>query len=111
MLARRLAQYCMSTLVQDDENILQHVWSYKLYVSDSIYSFGADQGIFPILSWGKASNQVGNTSPLLRGLSFLLLGCPNPLVYVTKSNIPDLEIDRKIMKYTERYKMATLFLY
>jgi hypothetical protein len=42
MLARRLVQHYMSTLIQNDENILQHVWWYTLYASNSIYPFGDD---------------------------------------------------------------------
>jgi hypothetical protein len=64
-----------------------------------------------MLGWGKASNQIENASPLFRGLSFLLLGCTTPSVCVTKSGIPNLEIDREMMKYSERHKMATLYLY
>jgi hypothetical protein len=80
-------------------------------VSGSVYPFGADQGNCPILNWGISFDQIENASPLLRGLLFLLLGYSAPSVYVTKSGIPDLEIDRKIMKYDERYNMSTLYLY
>jgi hypothetical protein len=110
MLARRPVQRCMSTLARDDEYVLQHVWSYKPYASGSVHLFGADWNFFPILSLSEASNQIRNTSLLFRRLSFLLLCWLSPLVCVTKADIPDLEIDRKIMKYAKRRKMETLYL-
>jgi hypothetical protein len=88
----------MSTLVWDDEYILQHVWSYKSYASGSVHPFGTDRENYPMLRWGRASDQIGNVSPVSRGLSFLLLGCSAPSFYVTMSGVPDLEIDQKVMK-------------
>jgi hypothetical protein len=60
MLAHRLVQCYLSTLVQYDENVLQHIWSYKMYASGGIYSFGTDRDNCPMHSWGKT----------FRGLSF-----------------------------------------
>jgi hypothetical protein len=101
----------MSTLIRDDKNLLQHVWSHKPYASGSVYPFGANRKNYPMLSWGKVSDPIGNVSPLLRGLSFLPLGCSAPSVCVTMPSVPDLEIDQKIMEYVERYTPATLYLY
>jgi hypothetical protein len=50
MSARRPVQHCMSTLICDDEYVLQHIWSYKPYASDGIHPFGADQKIFQYLA-------------------------------------------------------------
>jgi hypothetical protein len=83
----------MSTLVRDDKNILQHVWSYKLYVSHNIYPFCADLENCLILSWSKISDQIGNASPLFRGLSFLLLDYVAHSVCHTESDVPNSEID------------------
>jgi hypothetical protein len=33
------------------------------------------------------------------------------LVCVTKPGDPDLEIDQKIIRYVDRYKLRTLYLY
>jgi hypothetical protein len=63
-----------------------------------------------MLSLGKASNQIRNMPPLFRGLSFLLLSCTAPSVCVTKLGVLNLEIDQKMMRYSERCKMATLYL-
>jgi hypothetical protein len=52
-----------------------------------------------ILSWGKASNRIQNTSLLFRGLSLLLMDYVVPSVYVTELGVPDSEIDRKRNKY------------
>jgi hypothetical protein len=81
------------------------------YASGSVYPFGVDREIFLILSWGKASNQIRNTSLLYRSLSFWLLAYLAPSVCVPRLGVPSLEIDRKIMRYTERYKMKILYLY
>jgi hypothetical protein len=99
----------MSTLVQDDENVLQHVQLYKSYASDNVYPFGADREGCPIVSWVKHLTRTCH--PFLRGLSFLLVACISPSVCVTESGIPDSEIDRKIMKYAERCNLATPYLY
>jgi hypothetical protein len=48
-----------------------------------------------ILSSGRASDWIENASPLFRGLSFLLMDCIVPSVYVTKPGVPDSEIDYK----------------
>jgi hypothetical protein len=42
-LARKLVQCCMLTLVWDDEDVLQHVWSYEPYALCIVYPFDADQ--------------------------------------------------------------------
>jgi hypothetical protein len=80
-------------------------------VSGSVYMFGTDRACRLILSWGRASDQIENVSPLFRGLSFLLLGCIAPSICVTMLGIPDSEIDQKIMTRVERLKMATLYVY
>jgi hypothetical protein len=49
MLERRLAQCCMSTLIQDDEYVLQQVWSYKSYAFGSVHPFDADRKFFQYL--------------------------------------------------------------
>jgi hypothetical protein len=64
-----------------------------------------------ILSWGKSSDRIENVTPLFIGLSFLLMDCIVPSVCVTEAGVPDSMIDRKIKKYSERYRMSTLFLY
>jgi hypothetical protein len=61
-----------------------------------------------ILSWGNASDQIENASPLFRVLSFLLMDCIVSLVCVTESGVPNSDIDQKTMTYDERYEMATL---
>jgi hypothetical protein len=86
----------MSTLIWDDENVLQHILSYMSYASDSVYLFGADRACCPMLSWGRASNQIGYASPLFRGLLFLLMDYIVPSICVTESGIPNSEIDRKM---------------
>jgi hypothetical protein len=53
-------------------DFLQHVWLYKLYASGKVYPFGTNRGIFPIISWGKAYDQI---ELLFRSLLFWLLGC------------------------------------
>jgi hypothetical protein len=73
MLARKLVPHCLSTLIRDDEYILQHVWSYKSYASGNVYTFVVDRENYPMLSWGIVSDEIGNASPLFRGLSFLLV--------------------------------------
>jgi hypothetical protein len=78
MLACKLVQCCMSTLVWDDEYILQHFWLYKSFVSSRIHPFGADRENFPILSWGKASGQIGNTSSPFQGLIIFVVGLFSP---------------------------------
>jgi hypothetical protein len=40
----------MSTLVQDDENVLQHVRSYKSHASGSVHPFDIDQRNFQYLA-------------------------------------------------------------
>jgi hypothetical protein len=40
-----------------------------------------------------------------------VVGMSSPSVCVAKPGILDLEIDQKIIKYAERYKMETLDLY
>jgi hypothetical protein len=84
---------------------------YKLYASNSVYPLGVDQEIFLILSWGKASDQIKNTSLLLRSLPFWLLGYLAPSVCITKPDVPDLEIDQKKMIYVEIFKMKIMYLY
>jgi hypothetical protein len=48
----------------------------------------------PILSWGKASDQIRNASSLFWDLLFLLLDWRVPLICVTESGIPNSERDR-----------------
>jgi hypothetical protein len=50
MLACRLVQRCISTLIRDDEYVLQHVWLYKSYASRSVHPFGADWKNFQYLA-------------------------------------------------------------
>jgi hypothetical protein len=101
----------MSTLIWDDEYILQHIWLYKSYAYDSIRPLGPDQENFLILTWGEASGQIENASLLFRSLSFKMLGYLASLVCVTKPGVPYSEIDRKIMNYSENDNKATLYLY
>jgi hypothetical protein len=49
----------MPTLIQDDENVLQHVWSYKPYASGSVDPFGAVQKIFQYLARVKHVTRLG----------------------------------------------------
>jgi hypothetical protein len=91
----------MSTLIWDDKNILQHVWSYKPHVFDSIYPFGASWATYPILTRVKHLTRSGMCHSFFRGLSFSLMGYIAPSICVTESGIPDSELDQKIMKYDE----------
>jgi hypothetical protein len=59
MLARKLVPHCLSTLIRDDEYILQHVWSYKLYASGNVYTFVADQETTRCLAGVKCLTRLG----------------------------------------------------
>jgi hypothetical protein len=59
MLACRPIQHCMSTLVLDDEYVLEPVWSYKLYVSGSFHPFCTDWKIFQDLAGVKHLTRSG----------------------------------------------------
>jgi hypothetical protein len=59
MLPRRPVQCYMSTLIWDDEYVLQHVWLYKSYASDSIHPLGADQKFFQYLAGVKHLTRLG----------------------------------------------------
>jgi hypothetical protein len=84
---------------------------YNMYAFESVYPFTVDRGVFLILSWGKASDQIENVSLPFKSLSFWLFNCFAPSVCIIKPGVPDLEIDQKIMKYAERCKMETMYLY
>jgi hypothetical protein len=81
------------------------------YASGNVHPFGVDWENYPIHSWGRASDQIRNPSPLSKGLSFLLLGYAEHSICVTKSGISDLEIDWKIKRYSGKDKKATLYIY
>jgi hypothetical protein len=51
-------------------------------------------GRLPILNWGKASDQIRNTSSLFRDISFLLLDWRVHSICVIESGVPKSERDR-----------------
>jgi hypothetical protein len=108
---RKLVQRYMLTLIRDDEDVLQYVWSYESYGFYSVYPFGLQFGMLHKYL-AEVEHLLGPITRHLFSEAYrLLMDYIAPSLCVTEPGIPNSEIDQKIKKYVERYVMSTLNLY